>query len=231
MIRTVFGIMTDKTPNEKDDIVGINRRKFLVSTGAVAGLGAVGSIPVQAQQDRTTLGKALFSQLIVHYDIDDIRTPSHTDQVSFFQKRDNELYVPVISEGDAETIQNNDSVLVTNKLNSLPAVVNRGSSDYLTVKKTDYHQPVQSVRIQKSVVTPSIRVESQRSGSLGVSVGARHMNVDSDETKTMELDPKPVKLDKVNRPNEDSNAERKAKPVVTVENYGTLKITATKIRR
>lgn len=211
------------------------RREVLKATGAT-GLGYIGmSAPATALpiDEATHLGSTVFTQALVHYEVSNIEINNHIDQLAFFSldQDQDRLHIPVISSSDADIFANEDGVVATPS--PLPMSERYGvgkTTQSLTVKKTAYHKPQNTIQLAHPIDVPTMEFNLNSGNNVSLELDSGRTDVPTGSTAKVEGPSQQVEVADVNRPATDEGPIRQATPIVTVENHGELDVYATKMR-
>lgn len=211
------------------------RREVLKATGAT-GLGYIGmSAPAGALpiDEATRLGSTVFTQALVHYEVNNIEINSHIDQLAFFSiERDrNRLHIPVISSSDADIFANENGVIATPS--PLPMSERYGvgkTTQTLTVEKTAYHKPQNTIQLANPIDVPTMEFNLNSGNTVSLEIDSGRTDVPTGSTAKVKAPSRQVEIADENRPANDEGPTRQASPIVTVENHGELDVYATEMR-
>lgn len=211
------------------------RRDVLKATGAT-GLGYMGmSAPAKAfdSEDTTHLGSTVFLQSLVHYEIKNVETNNHIDQISFFiidQDRDR-LHLPVISKEHASLFEDEEGVVATPSLQSTSEKFGiERTTKTLTVQKTAYHKPQITISLDHPIGAPTLGFTHKAGNKVDLETESGKTEVSPGDTTNVQLPSRSIGIADKNRPIDDGGPSRQATPIVTLENHGELDVYATEIR-
>lgn len=150
----------------------------------------------------------------------DVDLVDHYDPLEFYSVGDDGIRFSVIRESNLETFETNDSVLRSQSLRGLPAVLTRAEHTTIGTDLNGRLRPTAGVPLSEAVVTPAIRVEAE-GRSVKLTARGDVVTVPADATRTLELGP--VSSETRNGAAVDATAE------VSVRNHGTLDVYADRI--